>query len=241
MINDNLGAISTAHLVHADSEPDKALSKKCLELARLHSMAVDYAKNGAPAEMPSGLRPRQFPDFMERLEKRCYKSKGALGKIYRATTSYSEGSQIPSPITHEALPYDHDLQVDGFEGFLGVAQEHYHQYYERLSALMKYYGVEHEDEMLTGYVRSRQVFLNDKRKYEDMKDRMLIAVRSLHKEVECWFRNSCGESEFPKMAAAWYHVTYHPSYSGSGTKLLSFPWVMADVLLSTKASKPCGN
>ena len=33
MINDNLGAISIAHLVHSDHEPEKALSKKCLELA----------------------------------------------------------------------------------------------------------------------------------------------------------------------------------------------------------------
>ncbi|MCI03582.1 RNA-dependent RNA polymerase 2-like, partial [Trifolium medium] len=41
MINDTLGVISTAHLVHADREPDKARSRKCLELAELHSMAVD--------------------------------------------------------------------------------------------------------------------------------------------------------------------------------------------------------
>jgi len=50
MIKDTLGAISTAHLVHVDREPDKARSKKCLELVGLHSMAVDFAKTGAPAE-----------------------------------------------------------------------------------------------------------------------------------------------------------------------------------------------
>ena len=81
MINDTLGAISTAHLVHADREPDNALSKKCLELANLHSMAVDFAKTGAPAEMPRVLKPKEFPDFMERVDKPMYTS----NKIGRAS------------------------------------------------------------------------------------------------------------------------------------------------------------
>nr|AHL27587.1 RNA-dependent RNA polymerase 4 [Salvia miltiorrhiza] len=87
MISDTLGAISNAHLVHADREPEKALSPKCLELANLHSMAVDFAKTGAPAEMPRYLKPREFPDFMERWEKPTYVSHGALGKLYRAPRS----------------------------------------------------------------------------------------------------------------------------------------------------------
>ena len=84
MINDTLGAISTAHLVHADREQDKAKSRKCLELAELHSMAVDFAKTGAPAAMPRVLKPREFPDFMERIDKPMYISTGVLGKLYRA-------------------------------------------------------------------------------------------------------------------------------------------------------------
>ncbi|RHN63531.1 putative RNA-directed RNA polymerase [Medicago truncatula] len=84
MIKDTLGAISTAHLVHADCESNKAKSRKCLELAELHSMAVDFAKTGALAEMPRVLKPKEFPDFMERFEKPMYVSKGVLGKLYRA-------------------------------------------------------------------------------------------------------------------------------------------------------------
>ncbi|XVF54593.1 hypothetical protein PTKIN_Ptkin05aG0193900 [Pterospermum kingtungense] len=40
MINDTLGAISIAHLMHADREPDKAFSENCLAFSTLHSMAV---------------------------------------------------------------------------------------------------------------------------------------------------------------------------------------------------------
>lgn len=77
-----LGVISTAHLVHANCKPDKALSSKCLELVALQPMAIDFAKSGAPAKMPRSLRPREFQDFMERWEKPMYISQGALDKLY---------------------------------------------------------------------------------------------------------------------------------------------------------------
>ncbi|XVF50293.1 hypothetical protein PTKIN_Ptkin04bG0084700 [Pterospermum kingtungense] len=83
MINDTLGAISTAHLVHADREPDKARSENCLALATLHSMAVDFVKTGAPAETPRALKPRVFSDFMQRGDKPMYTSDRVLGKLYR--------------------------------------------------------------------------------------------------------------------------------------------------------------
>ncbi|KAK6123388.1 hypothetical protein DH2020_042864 [Rehmannia glutinosa] len=103
MISDTLGTISTAHLIHADREPDKALSSKCLELANLHSMAVDFAKTGAPAEMPRALKPREFPDFMERWEKPMYVSHGALGKLYRATVQFIHQMKANADLS-DAIP-----------------------------------------------------------------------------------------------------------------------------------------
>ena len=40
MKNDNLGVIANAHVVFADKHPQGAKSRECLELARLHSVAV---------------------------------------------------------------------------------------------------------------------------------------------------------------------------------------------------------
>ena len=123
MINDTLGAISTAHLVHADREPDNARSKKCLELANLHSMAVDFAKTGAPAEMPRVWKPKEFPDFMERVDKPMYTSNNVLGKLYRATVESTVQGK-PNLVQLEKFSketYDNDLEVDGFEAFLEIA------------------------------------------------------------------------------------------------------------------------
>ncbi|WRX19908.1 RNA-dependent RNA polymerase, partial [Theobroma cacao] len=46
----------------------------CLELATLHSMAVDFGKTEAPVEMPRSLKPREFSDFMQRVDKPMYAS-----------------------------------------------------------------------------------------------------------------------------------------------------------------------
>ncbi|KAG1326983.1 RNA-dependent RNA polymerase 2 [Cocos nucifera] len=239
MINDTLGVISTAHLVYADREPAKARSPKCLELANLHSMAVDFAKTGSSAEMPRILKPKEFPDFMERWDRPMYVSTGILGKLYRAASRYIERPNT-DPMDAEMLPqsaYDHDLQVKGSEAFLQAAEDYCNQYSERLSSLMNYYGAEHEDEILTGNLRSRSMHLQrDKKKYGEIKDRFLLGVKSLHKEVQGWFKSSCAESESLRMASAWYHVTYHPSYH-SENRFLSFPWILSDVLLSIKATK----
>ncbi|XP_030521901.1 RNA-dependent RNA polymerase 2 [Rhodamnia argentea] len=237
MINDTLGAISTAHLVHADREPEKARSEKCLQLATLHSMAVDFAKTGAPAEMPRVLKPREFPDFMERVDKPMYTSTGVLGKLYRATQEFSlEKSNIIWSEEVAREYYDRDLEVDGYEAFVDTAVTHRDKYIEKLSALMHFYGAESEDEILTGNLRSRAVYLRrDNRKYGDMKDRISLSVKSLHKEAREWFESGCKANERERLASAWYRVAYHPSFIRRSFNFLSFPWIVGDVLLSIRS------
>lgn len=238
MINDTLGAISTAHLIHADREPEKAFSENCLQLATLHSMAVDFAKTGAPAEMPRALRPREYPDFMERLDRPMYVSNGALGKLYRATVeSEALGSSnlVWSEKTAEAT-YDCDLEVDGFEDFIALAESHRDLYAEKLNGIMIYYGLETEDEVLTGNLRKRAAYLQrDNRRYFDMKDRIVLSRKTLQKEARGWFESICEAKEQQQLASAWYHVTCHPKYCKKSMNCLSFPWIEGDILLNIKS------
>ncbi|TVU14061.1 hypothetical protein EJB05_37507 [Eragrostis curvula] len=236
MINDTLGTISTAHLVHADRNPLKARSPECLELAALHSMAVDFAKNGAPAEMPNYLRPREFPDFMERWEKPMYVSNGPMGKLYRAAVRHAENSEAHLPEGLQNWAYDPDLKVRGFRKFLDAAEEHYELYAEKLGTLMNYYSAEAEDEILTGNIRNKLQYLKrDNKRYFEMKDRIVAAVDALHDEVRGWLKE-CHEADRERMASAWYYVTYHPDCRG-GKKLWSFPWIACDNLLAIKAAR----
>nr|BAJ85295.1 predicted protein [Hordeum vulgare subsp. vulgare] len=237
MINDSLGAISTAHLVHADRHPMKARSPECLQLAALHSMAVDFAKSGAPAEMPRSLRPKEYPDFMERWDKPTYISNGPLGKLYRAAASRMQSAPAPSSSAQPIPAFDPDLEVPGFEEFLVSAEECYDLYAEKLSTLMSYYGTEHEDEILTGNIRNRLLYLKkDNKRYFEMKDRIIDSVEGLHKEVRGWF-TSRPKAEAARRASAWYHMAYHPDHHQPGKRRFwSFPWIICDELLTIKES-----
>uniref|UniRef100_A0A5B6YJT5 RNA-dependent RNA polymerase n=1 Tax=Davidia involucrata TaxID=16924 RepID=A0A5B6YJT5_DAVIN len=240
MINDTLGTISTAHLVLADREPSKALSPKCLQLAALHSMAVDFAKTGAPAEMPRVLKPKDFPDFMERGDKSMYTSQGVLGKLYRATinSAVHENSDFVWSEKTAQDAYDRDLEVNGFEAFLEIAESHKEMYLDKFSTLMNYYGTESEDEILTGNLQNRSMYLQwDNRRYGETKDRILVSIKSLHKEAKGWFESSCKVHEQQKMASAWYHVTYHPTYCKGSINCLGFPWIVGDILLNIKSAR----
>ena len=52
--NDNLGRIAILWFDHAAKE-QSAESKRCLELAKLASIAVNFAKSGVPATLPKEL------------------------------------------------------------------------------------------------------------------------------------------------------------------------------------------
>jgi RNA-dependent RNA polymerase len=153
MANDTLGAISNSHLVHSDRDPLKARSQICLELAQLHSMSVDFAKTGAPAEMPKRFIPREYPDFMERHDKPTYVSTGVLGKLYHSFVSYMGSGDVGSEISCKSS-YDFDLEVEGFENYMEEAEEYYEMYHEKFSNLMCYYKAEEEEEIVTGTVVS---------------------------------------------------------------------------------------
>ncbi|KAH7158129.1 RNA dependent RNA polymerase-domain-containing protein [Dactylonectria estremocensis] len=80
MKNDVLPMIAHAHLANADRSRTGPMSPQCLELAHLHSKAVDYPKTGEPATLRRDLQPRQWPHFMDK--KNSYRSGKALGVIY---------------------------------------------------------------------------------------------------------------------------------------------------------------
>jgi RNA-dependent RNA polymerase len=83
--NDSLPQIATAHLAQADFNAEGVRSEVCLELAKLHSQAVDYPKSGIPAKMGHELRPRKWPHFQESKNRplhKIYRSKKILGMLY---------------------------------------------------------------------------------------------------------------------------------------------------------------
>ncbi|KAL9438079.1 hypothetical protein AB3S75_023865 [Citrus x aurantiifolia] len=246
IVNDSLGVICNAHVVHADLEPDKAKSNQCLELAKLSSIAVDFSKTGVAATIPSRLRVEIYPDFMEKQDKTSYESQSVIGKLYRAVKDIAPSTATIKSFTKEVAmqSYDTDMEVDGFEDYITDAFKYKTVYDNRLGNLMDYYGIKTEAEILSGCIMEMAKSFDKKRDLEAI----IFAVKSLKKEARAWFNkknesDSSHEDVYAK-ASAWYHVAYHPSYWGrykeegmNRNHFLSFPWCIHDKLIEIKRGK----
>ncbi|KAE8266717.1 hypothetical protein A4X09_0g5627 [Tilletia walkeri] len=67
--SDQLGRIANLHLLNADRSPQGVLDPMCIQLAELHSTAVDMAKTGIKpnlGQIPKAIDTKNKPDFMQK-------------------------------------------------------------------------------------------------------------------------------------------------------------------------------
>ncbi|KAL2518693.1 RNA-dependent RNA polymerase 1 [Abeliophyllum distichum] len=186
IVNDSLGIIANAHTVFADKEPCKALSEPCIELARLFSIAVDFPKTGVPAEIPSQLRVKEYPDFMEKPDKTTYESRCVIGKLFRDVKNIAPHAAPIKSFTREVAikSYDRDMEVDGFEDYIDEAFHYKTEYDYKLGNLMDYYGIKTEAEILSGGIMKMSKTFDRRRDA----DAIGAAVRSLRSEARKAFK-----------------------------------------------------
>lgn len=145
-------------------------------------------------------------------------------------------------------------QVSGYELFLMDADYSKHAYDTKLMGLMNQYGIETEAEVMSGNIL--RLSRHYRKHAGEARQRIRLAVKALIREAREWFfdgiySDSEEEEDYWKddqyaKASAWYHVTYHPdhlhqddqfsSVSKDHVHLLSFPWVVSDVLFRIKRS-----
>ncbi|XP_076914711.1 putative RNA-dependent RNA polymerase 1 [Bidens hawaiensis] len=244
IVNDSLGIIANAHTVFADREPSKAMASPCVELAKLFSIAVDFPKTGVPAEIPGNLRPKEYPDFMEKPDKTTYESQNVIGKLFREVKHIAPQDSPVTPFTKDVArqTYDADMEVPGFEDYTDEAYDFKTDYDNKLGNLMDYYGIQTEAELLTGSIMKMS------RSFDRRNDAEAVglAVKSLRKDARNWFKKGGGDRDTEDdniyaKASAWYHVTYHPDYWGrydsSRQHFLSFAWCVHDKLIEIKKHK----
>ncbi|KAG6507451.1 probable RNA-dependent RNA polymerase SHL2 [Zingiber officinale] len=259
MINENLGVICNAHVVHADRSEYGAFDENCLKLAELAAIAVDFPKTGKMVTLPPTLKPKCYPDFMGKDGYISYKSEKVLGKLYRKikdVTDDIDSSETACMV--EDLPYDVDLEVVGSSDYLADAWQDKVVYERRLNALLAQYRVSSEGEVVTGHIWSLPKF--NSRKQGELKERLKNAYSSLHKEHRHAFDTmdpdflQLTDAEkgvlYERKASAWYQVTYHPRWVKKSLELnepdwelvparLSFAWIAADYLVRIKIR--CGD
>lgn len=224
MKNDSLSSIAIAHLVQADQLEGGPKHPICIELARLHSDAVDYPKSGKAAHLRDKLRPRQNPHFMEK-PGRSYHSKTVLGQLFdvvskRETRAGYDGKMVFDEriMRRFALPDD----------VLTKARIIKRQHDRALRQIMNQWEIGTEFEVWSTFIVDKPRSGSDYRMQETMGP-----VITNHRER---FRNACirvaGSRDpvvlYPFIAAA-YRVTWEAvevaRLHNEQEPLISFPWI----------------
>ena len=135
-VSNNLGVIAHAHLALSDQLEDGPHHGKCIRLAQLHSDAVDFPKSGIPAVMKPELKPKKYPDFMEKTTNKSYPSKRVLGKIFRDC-----GKPLVFSPKDCSKSFNRLLLIDGFQKYMEDARRCKAEYDDEMRSLMNQYGV----------------------------------------------------------------------------------------------------
>ncbi|PWZ07659.1 putative RNA-dependent RNA polymerase SHL2 [Zea mays] len=214
MVYDNLGRICNAHAAHADRSDDGAMDPKCIELARLASIAVDSAKTGEIVRMPPALSPKEYPDFMGKEDAISYRSEKILGRLYRSVLGENDGDFLSrDACISDEIRYDADLEVLGASDFLQDAWRCSKKYHHQLKERINY-----------AYSNLHQEF------------------RSIFESIDASTDNK--NLAYEMKASAWYQVTYHPEIIRSrepgdedAPTRLSFAWIAVDYLAQIKMKR----
>ncbi|XVE71174.1 hypothetical protein DITRI_Ditri10aG0129600 [Diplodiscus trichospermus] len=256
MVNENLGSICNAHVVHADLSEHGALDEKCILLAELAATAVDFPKTGKIVSMPAKLKPKLYPDFMGKEEYQSYKSSKILGRLYRhIKDAYDEDISESSELNLDAcdINYDTDLEFAGSDDYIADAWVKKCSYDRQLIGLLGQYKVKREEEVITGNIWSMPKYTS--RKLGDLKEKLCHSYGAMRKEFRQMFENMGSDFEhlnedekndlYERKASAWYQVTYHPEWvkktlelqksdGADGVVMLSFAWIAVDYLARIK-------
>jgi hypothetical protein len=234
---DQLGRLANAHVAISDSSPVGVNDSRCKTLATAFSKAVDFPKTGEVVQMPEEAKKIQyFPDFMEKHWFDTYESEKIIGKMYRKC------KKIASHINFEdKIEKNPCFVLDGHENYLNDAIQNYEKYRYEIDHLMNQFECNTESELLIGvFFHSNKQ--NDSKSKNDFKLSTHM-VKNLWKYFrELFFEefnlNSEEYSGLPKRvflkASAWYVACYSHNANYAKTRIISFPWIVEDILCRFK-------
>jgi len=224
MKGSNLGKIANAHLVFADLSAKKALDERCLELAKQHSIEVDFPKTGVSGVMRDDDHVKYYPDFMEKEDERTYESQTIIGKLYRRVKEIQTSGAIVEDITKSPIIVDKDLVIDGYEKYYGIAEQRYREYVTDISKFLKQFGITSEAELISGNMTELSKFHTVKKDNQDILERIQKSMTLLINDHQRRFnKDTNNKEEKQQKASAYYIVAYDikGEYTLAGKKLVN--------------------
>ncbi|KAF2724692.1 RdRP-domain-containing protein [Polychaeton citri CBS 116435] len=205
----NLSQIAVRHRCWADRDEDGVKSDRCIRLANLHSMAVDYCKTGVPAKMGPEFRLKDgkphWAAWGSRTPSKTYHSFKILGQLYDAV----ERREF-RPIWD--CPFDKRV-LDAFppeDKLLSGAKEIKELYDAAVRRLMAQHGIGTEFEVWTTFALDHNQDTGDY-KFAETLGELVMAIKQQHQEL-CYEKagTTAKERRFEILGpfvAAMYRVT----------------------------------
>ncbi|XP_037288524.2 uncharacterized protein LOC119181398 [Rhipicephalus microplus] len=245
--NDNIGVMANAHLAWADQLEDGIFSDCCLKIADKISVCLDFAKTGMPSHLDKMEKPPSYPDFMNKgCHKNTYQSKRILGQLYRLHRSLE--AVISTDFENHFVESDCQsklFEYEGWQNYRESAERALAEYASKMQRILSQHGIRSEGEVVAGLVN--KVFDFNNTSHEKTNVETLVAKQYQHlvKETrQCFFdiveaayedkavtTDDQRQTVLLQVASAWYMVTYS-SEAPNESRCCSFPWAVADALLS---------
>ncbi|KAI1379993.1 RNA dependent RNA polymerase-domain-containing protein [Hypoxylon crocopeplum] len=228
MKNDALSTIAHAHLAKSDALFDGPKNSQCVELAKLHSNAVDYPKTGQEAYLKPSLRPKRFPHFMEKPPHKTYHSNKILGKLYDQVAKIDFKPNLGGAFD-ERLLRRYALKDD----LLKTVRMIKRQYDRAMLQIMNQHDVETEFEVWSTFILTRPRVGSEYKRQESM-DPVITSHRQRFKEACTKLAGSRDPKSIYPVVAATYRVTWEEvqlvqasrqQRSTEEMPLISFPWI----------------
>ncbi|KAF5237407.1 hypothetical protein FAUST_6065 [Fusarium austroamericanum] len=231
--NDKLPLIAMSHRAFADELGPK--SSKCLELAELHSKAVDYPKTGNPAVLRQDQQPRKWPHWMEK--RHSYHSRKALGVIYdKVAHKKVEFNPVWDSPFDKRITKRFELDNET----LGVARKIKAEYDTAVRRVLSQNSLKTEFELFTSFPLTRPAVGSDYKFAEDLG----CEFRSIKEHYQDVCIEAAGGKDAEKLepfVAAMYTVTEEQikneesilqpqGLEPKSMPLISFPWIFHGVM-----------
>jgi RNA-dependent RNA polymerase len=218
MMNDVLPLIAVAHLAWADElkphssvckvsplrVPFRKLIELGLELAELHSQAVDYPKTGKVVSWDKRkLWPKRWPHFMDRDSRRSYDSCQVLGLLYDNVTREKIGFE---PDWDHAFDRRVLSRYDLEEASLSAARRLKQDYDRAVRRVLAQLSLRTEFELWTGFAMSKPTVGTEYKRQEVLgqeSETLRTRFRGLCEEAA----GGCEQDKIDPFVAAMYKVT----------------------------------
>lgn len=215
--SDRLPVIAHAHLAQADISPAGVFDWNCIELAKLHSCAVDYPKSGVEVVIKKGLIPKRYPHFMNKPKHKTYHSEKVLGQMYDRVNLSDIRSDCTAAFDKRILNA-YDFEELEMKAMLATAKEIKRDYDNAVRRIQAKHEIGSEFEVWSTFVSSHSRDMGDYKFHEEA-GQLACALKDRFRKI-C--EEHAGGKEFDKLGpfiAAMYKVTADEFVAAMARKL----------------------